>query len=875
MSEKKQGESPMLKHFFQVKAQYPDAMLLYRVGDFYETYGEDAINSSKVLGIVLTKRTAGNGNYIPMAGVPHHALEAYLPKLVRAGYKVAVCDQLEDPKLTKKLVKRGVTELVTPGVAFNDTLLNQKENNFLAAVAFESNCRDSQASAGIAFLDISTGTFKIAEGSIDYIDILLSDFSPKEFLVERSYVEGFRNRFGQRCYVTSMDEWAFVHESCYRKLAGQLGTDTLKGFGVEGMELGVTAAGAILFYLEMTRHTDLGHIRSISRIDQGDFVWMDRFTVRNLEVFNSLAGAEGVSLLQVVDKCCSPMGARLLRSWLAMPLKSPDAIKARQDIVEAFLNDENLNAGVRQAIGDIGDMERIISRAAAGKLAPREALQLARGLGGIAAICDLLPGTPVERFAARMNRCGDLRARIQKTILPETAAQIGKGDVIAPGVSEELDSIRDVMHNGKQILLDIQQREKDATAIPSLKIGYNNVFGYYFEVRNLYKDKVPADWIRKQTLVNAERYITQELKEYEEKILGAEERILQIEASLYAALVGEIQKEIPALQADAAAVAELDCLAGFGYLARENNYCRPEINDSLRIEIKEGRHPVIETMMAPGEEFVANDLMLDNADQQIIILTGPNMAGKSAFLRQTALIVLLAQTGCFVPAKAAKIGIVDKIFTRVGASDNISRGESTFMVEMLETATILNNLSERSLVLLDEIGRGTSTFDGMSIAWSIVEYLHGTHAKASATEPHPKTLFATHYHELNELEELYKRVRNYHISVKEVDGKVIFLRKLCKGGVAHSFGIHVARLAGMPSNVVVGAERKLRELESLRDSAQNAPAQRQQPVQLSLYQLDDPLLLDIKEQLRNADINRMSPLDAFDLIRELKKKTGL
>ncbi|MBQ3820523.1 MAG: DNA mismatch repair protein MutS, partial [Bacteroidales bacterium] len=503
------------------------------------------------------------------------------------------------------------------------------------------------------------------------------------------------------------------------------------------------------------------------------------------------------------DKCCSPMGARLLRSWLAMPLKSPDAIKARQDIVEAFLNDENLNSGVRQAIGDIGDMERIISRAAAGKLAPREALQLARGLGGIAAICDLLPGTPVERFAARMNRCGDLRARIQKTILPETAAQIGKGDVIAPGVSEELDSIRDVMHNGKQILLDIQQREKDATAIPSLKIGYNNVFGYYFEVRNLYRDKVPADWIRKQTLVNAERYITQELKEYEEKILGAEERILQIEASLYAALVGEIQKEIPALQADAAAVAELDCLAGFGYLARENNYCRPEINDSLRIEIKEGRHPVIETMMAPGEEFVANDLMLDNADQQIIILTGPNMAGKSAFLRQTALIVLLAQTGCFVPAKAAKIGIVDKIFTRVGASDNISRGESTFMVEMLETATILNNLSERSLVLLDEIGRGTSTFDGMSIAWSIVEYLHGTHAKASAAEPHPKTLFATHYHELNELEELYKRVRNYHISVKEVDGKVIFLRKLCKGGVAHSFGIHVARLAGMPSNVVV------------------------------------------------------------------------
>ena len=878
MSEKTQSESPMLKHFFQVKAQYPDAMLLYRVGDFYETYGEDAINSSKVLGIVLTKRTAGNGNYIPMAGVPHHALESYLPKLVQAGYKVAVCDQLEDPKLTKKLVKRGVTELVTPGVAYNETLLNGKENNFLAAVAFESNCRENSASAGIAFLDISTGTFRIAEGSLDYIDILLSDLAPKEFLVERSYVDGFRKRFGQKCYVTPMDEWAFVHESCYRKLSEQLGTGSLKGFGIEGMNLGITAAGAILFYLEMTQHTGLGHIRSISRIDEGDFVWMDRFTVRNLEIFNSLAGSEGVSLLQVVDKCCSPMGSRMLRGWLAMPLKKADAIRSRQEVVSAFYDNEELTAHIRNAIADAGDMERIISKAAAGRLGPREALQLARALECVSGIKALLGGTPLKEYAAKLDECTELRETIIRTILPEAASQLGKGDVIAAGVSEELDSIRDVLHNGKEILLQIQQREKDATAIPSLRIGYNSVFGYYFEVRNLYKDKVPDDWVRKQTLVNAERYITQELKEYEEKILGAEEKILQLEAAIYSRLVAQIQQQIPVLQKDADSVARLDCLAGFAFLARENNYCRPEINDSLKIEITQGRHPVIETMMAPGEEFVANDLLLDNADQQIIILTGPNMAGKSAFLRQTALIVLLAQTGSFVPAKAAKIGIVDKIFTRVGASDNISRGESTFMVEMLETATIMNNLSERSLVLLDEIGRGTSTFDGMSIAWSLVEYLHGNHAKASAAEPHPKTLFATHYHELNELEDLYKRVKNYHIAVKEVDGKVIFLRKLCKGGVAHSFGIHVARLAGMPSNVVVGAERKLRELESARDSGQGpaaATAKRQQPVQLSLYQLDDPLLLDIKNQLKNADINRMSPLDAFDLIRELKKKAGL
>ena len=874
MSEKKQAESPLINQFYQVKAQYPDSILLYRVGDFYETFGEDAIAASKALGIVLTKRASGGGNFTPLAGVPYHALESYLPKLVRAGYKVAVCDQLEDPKLTKKLVKRGVTELVTPGVAYNDSLLSQKENNYLAAVSFESSCKDDSPSAGIAFLDISTGSFKVAEGSMEYVDVLLSDLAPKEILVERSYVDGFRSRFGSRCFVTTMDEWAFVQDSCYRKLLDRFGTDSLKGFGIERMNLGIKACGAILFYLEMTHHTDLNHIRSISRIDEGQFVWMDRFTVRNLEIFNSLAGDEGVSLLQTIDRCRCPMGARLLRSWLAMPLKDVAAIEARYDTVSAFLAEADLRERVRNAIGDIGDMERIVSKAAAGRLTPREALQLGRGLKCIDEVKTALSSTSLAPFAERLESCSKLCSEIGGTLLPDAANQIGKGDVIASGVSEELDSLRNVLVNGKDILLQIQQREKDATGIPSLRISYNNVFGYFLEVRNVHRDKVPAEWIRKQTLVNAERYITPELKEYEEKILGAEDKILQIEARLYAELVSRIQNEIPLLQKDAATVAELDCLAGFAELASDSDYCRPQVNDSLRIDIKQGRHPVIEKMMGPGEEFVANDLYLNNADQQIIILTGPNMAGKSAYLRQSALIVLLAQIGCFVPAKAAKIGIVDKIFTRVGASDNISRGESTFMVEMLETATILNNLSERSLVLMDEIGRGTSTFDGMSIAWSIVEYLHGSNGSAGRNEPRPKTLFATHYHELNELEQQYKRVRNYHIAVKEADGKVIFLRKLCEGGVAHSFGIHVARLAGMPSNVIVGAERKLRELEATRESGTPSP-QKQQPLQLSLYQLDDPLLLDIKEQLKNADINSMSPLDAFDLIRELKKKSGL
>ncbi|MBQ6437069.1 MAG: DNA mismatch repair protein MutS [Bacteroidales bacterium] len=878
MAEKKTKESPLIAQWNAVKEQYPDTLLLYRVGDFYETFGEDAVTVSKTLGIVLTRRASGSGTYTPLAGIPYHAIDNYLPKLVQAGFKVAVCDQLEDPKLTKKLVKRGVTELVTPGVAYNDNLLSQKENNFLAAVAFDESSRsDGRGAAGIAFLDISTGTFRVAQGSLDYIEVLLSDFAPKEILVERSFLEGFRRRFNTKAYVTTMDEWAFVPESCRRKLLDRFGTENLKGFGIEDLPLGITAAGAELFYMEMTCHTELGHIRSIGRIDENDFVWMDRFTVRNLEIFNSLGGPDGTSLLQVIDRCCSPMGARLLRQWLAMPLKDRAKIEARYDAVSAFLAQPEVLDAVRERIGEIGDMERIVSKAAAGRIAPREALQLARGLNAIGAVKQQLNDTPLRAQTGQLDACDDLYQLITNTILPEAAAQVGKGEVIAAGVSAELDELRRIRTDGKEILLQIQEAEKERTGIASLRIGFNNVFGYYLEVRNTFKDRVPTEWIRKQTLVGAERYITEELKQYEEKITGAEERILQLEATLYADVVRHIQELIPMLQEDAAVIARLDCLSSFADLARTNNYCRPEVNDSLALEITDGRHPVIETLMPPGEAYIANNLYINNEDRQIIILTGPNMAGKSAFLRQSALIVLLAQIGSFVPAKAARIGLVDKIFTRVGASDNISRGESTFMVEMLETATILNNLSPRSLILLDEIGRGTSTFDGMSIAWGIVEYLHGDNRP---TDQRPKTLFATHYHELNELENLYKRVHNFHISVKEIDGKVIFLRKLCEGGVSHSFGIHVARLAGMPQAVVAAAERKLKELENAAEAQNGTPTATRKrpaakPMQLSLYQLDDPLLLDIKKELKEADLNALSPLDAFDLIRELKKRIGL
>ncbi len=852
----------MLKQYFEIKAQYPEALLLYRVGDFYETYGEDSLTASRVLGIVLTRKSAGNGQFIEMAGIPHHAIDNYLPRLVQAGYKVAICDQLEDPKFAKKLVKRGVTELVTPGVAYNDNLLKAGENNWLAAVSF------SGKDAGLALLDVSTGAFKVAQGSLDYIQVLLGNMEPHEVLVERSFVEGFRQRFGTRACITPLDPWAFVPESACQKVCTQLGVGSLKGFGVDRMLQGIAAAGATLYYLEMTQHTALGHIRSISRIDEGEFVWMDRFTFRNLEVFQSLAGAEGRSLIEAVSRCCTPMGGRLLREWLSMPLKSIEKLNARYDTVDAFLADGDMRNIVRDELTAVGDLERIVAKAAAGRLLPREALQLARALRSSGAIRATIARPDMERWCEALEDCAALAEQIARTLLPEAAAALGKGDVIAPGVSSELDELRNTLHGGKQILLDIQQRERDATGIGSLKIGYNNVFGYYLEVRNSFKDKVPSEWIRKQTLVGAERYITAELKHYEETILGAEERILALETRLYGELVAAIQAQVPAIQQNARTLARLDVLAGFAVLAYDQHYCRPELNDSFSIDIKQGRHPVIEQLMPEGEEYVANDLHLDTQQQQIIILTGPNMAGKSAFLRQTALICLLAQTGCFVPAKSLKMGIVDKIFTRVGASDNISRGESTFMVEMLETATILNNLSDRSLVLLDEIGRGTSTFDGMSIAWAIVEHIH-THSRA-------KTLFATHYHELNELEKLYPRVHNFHISVKEMDGQVIFLRKLCPGGVAHSFGIHVARLAGMPSDVVYRAEKKLRELEA---AAPDLSGERRlaepQGVQLSLYQLDDPLLLDIKDELTRIDINKMSPLDAFDTLRGLKKKIGL
>ena len=867
-----------MKQYFEVKSKHPDALLLFRVGDFYETFGDDAVTASKVLGIVLTKRANGSAQHVELAGFPHHSIETYLPKLVRAGYKVAVCDQLEDPKLTKKIVKRGVTELVTPGIAYSDQLLTQKENNYLGAVYFKAD------KGGVAFLDISTGAFKVAEGSLDYIEVLLSNFAPKEVVLQKGYQCGFRERFGNNYYISTMDEWAFVPQACEDKLKKQFSLNSLKGFGVENLTLGTTAAGAILFYLEQNQNTGVAHLCSISRIDRGSFVWMDRFTFRNLEIFSSSAGNEGTSLLDVIDKTSSPLGARLLRNWLAMPLKDLEQIEARHAVVDTFVVHDGATQEVQQRLSDIGDMERIISRAAAGKIAPREIIQLKKGLEQmepIKGICTELGGeaATLGNGIILFNKLYDY---IASTMLPEPANAFGKGDIIADGVNEELDNLRQIARHGKEYLLQVQQRESERTGIPSLKISYNNVFGYYLEVRNTHKDKVPEDWIRKQTLVNAERYITQELKDYEEKILGAEERISSLEQQIYQQVIMAIQKEIPHIQKSCNTLAQIDCLVGFAQLATERNYCRPQMNDGYKLEIEQGRHPVIETLMDVGEKYVANDIWLDNDTQQVIILTGPNMAGKSALLRQTALIVLMAQIGSFVPATSAKIGYVDKIFTRVGASDNISRGESTFMVEMTETSTILHNLSERSLILLDEIGRGTSTFDGMSIAWAIVEYIHQRSEKA-------KTLFATHYHELNELEEIYPRVKNYHISVKEVENKVIFLRKLCPGGVAHSFGIHVARMAGMPQAVIDSAQRTLNMLEKKEDlsggesvSAQgkNLATKKKKSsaadnLQLSFFQLEDPLLCDLRDSIKAMDINSMSPLDAFDAIRKLKEKLGL
>lgn len=867
----------MMKQFFAVKAEHPEALLLFRCGDFYETYGDDALIASKVLGIVLTKRSNAAPDAIPMAGFPYHSLDVYLPRLVRSGYKVAVCDQLEDPKLTKKIVKRGVTELVTPGIAFNDQLLQQKENNFLAGLTFHKD------RCGAAFLDVSTGTFQLAEGSLDYISTLLGTFSPKEILVQRGWEKGVKEKFGDSWYISTMDEWAFVYDNSVEKLRKQLGVDSLKGFAIDTFPLGITSAGALLFYLEQTQHVGLKNICSISRIDENSFVWMDRFTFRNLEIFTSTAGKDGVALIDVIDKCSSPMGARLLRSYLAMPVMDLNELRDRYDVVEHFTKQQDDLRTLQGLISDIGDLERIISRAAAGKIMPREVMQLRRGLSQTAPIIRLCRGrsvAPLEEMMDSMADCSALLDYLGRTMHPEAAAAVGKGDVIASGVSAELDELRNIARHGKDYLLGIQQREIERTGISSLKIGFNSVFGYYLEVRNTYKDQVPQEWIRKQTLVNAERYITEELKEYEQKILGAEERIYVLESQIYAQLVATIQQNISSIQTNCRIIARLDTLAGFADLALERNYCRPKMNDGKKISIKAGRHPVIETMMAPGEEYVPNDIFLDADSQQIIILTGPNMAGKSALLRQTALIVLLAQIGCFVPADEAEIGYCDKIFTRVGASDNISRGESTFMVEMLETSMILHNLSERSLVLLDEIGRGTSTYDGMSIARGIVEYIHEYGHGA-------KTLFATHYHELNDLETIYPRVRNFHIAVKEVGKNVIFLRKLAEGGVAHSFGIHVARMAGMPRQVIDSAQKTLDRLESDEASSSKKPSiikphnvregrvESDGSLQLSFFQLEDPLLASLKEDLDAADLNNMTPLQAFDLLRSMKEKMGL
>nr|MCR5244101.1 DNA mismatch repair protein MutS [Bacteroidales bacterium] len=766
MAKKLAEDTPLIKQYFEVKAQNPEAILLYRVGDFYETYSDDALLTSKVLGIVLTKRANGDKGKLPMAGFPHHAIDVYLPKLVRAGYKVAVCDQLEDPKLAKKLVKRGVTELVTPGIAFGEAMLEQKKNNYLLGLTF------SKDQCGAAFLDVTTGEFSVAQGTVEYISTLVSSLAPKEVLVTRGNEKYVREQFGDSLYVSTVDEWAFVYDAAVTRLCRQLGVESLKGFAVvDKFPLGICSAGALLVYLEQTHHEGLSNICSISRIDGDKFVWMDSFTFRNLEIFQSAAGGEGVSLVSVIDRCCSPMGARLLRSWLAMPVMDLDELNSRYDVVEHFAGDRESLEALQEKLGDIGDLERIVSRAAAGKILPREVMQLGRGLSQIEPIRALCTGpAPLEKIGAALDGCAPLLEKMGRTLCAEPAAAIGKGDVIAVGVSEELDHMRSLSRGGKDYLLDMQQRESERTGIPSLKISFNNVFGYYLEVRNTYKDKVPPEWVRKQTLVNAERYITQELKEYEEQILGAEDRIYALESGIYAELVEHIRKFIPKIQANAKVLARLDVLAGFAELAVSNKYCRPQMDDSLCLDIKAGRHPVIETLMKPGEEYVPNDIHMDSDGTQIMILTGPNMAGKSALLRQTALIVLMAQVGSFVPAEVAKIGWFDKIFTRVGASDNISRGESTFMVEMLETSMILHNLSARSLILLDEIGRGTSTYDGMSIARAIVEYIH-EYGKGA------KTLFATHYHELNDLEEIYPRVCNYHIEVKESGRQVIFLRK--------------------------------------------------------------------------------------------------
>ncbi len=869
MSDKKIVETPLMKQYFAIKAQHPDAVLLFRVGDFYETFSEDAIRASEILGITLTRRANGSASSVELAGFPHHALDTYLPKLVRAGQRVAICDQLEDPKLTKKIVKRGITELVTPGVSYNDNVLSHRENNYLACVHF------SRATAGAAFVDVSTGEFHVAEGNYEYIDKLLSNFAPKEVLYQKGYDKDFTERFGSKFYTYKLDEWAFSPDATRDKLLGHFQTASLKGFGVDDMPLGIVAAGAILFYLELTQHDRLKHIAAISRVDEDRYVWLDKFTVRNLELFYS-PNENARTLIDVIDKTVSPMGARLLKRWVNMPLKEVQSINSRLNVVDYFLHHADEKEQITSHVYEIGDLERIISKASAGRITPREVVQLKNALTAIQHIknlCEKIDEPSLQKIGEQLNICESIRRKIEKEMVPEPTNQIGKGAVIAEGISPELDELRDISRHGKDYLLKIQQREAERTGISSLKVSYNNVFGYYIEVRNTHKDKVPPEWMRKQTLVGAERYITEELKQYEEKILGAEEKILALEQQLFNELVLALLDYTAPVQLNASLIAQLDCLLSFAALAQNSNYCKPVVTNDDVLDIKQGRHPVIERLLPPGESYVANDVRLDSNEQQIIIITGPNMSGKSALLRQTALIVLLAQIGSYVPAEAATIGVVDKIFTRVGASDNISQGESTFMVEMNEAASILHNLSPRSLILLDEIGRGTSTYDGISIAWAMVEYIH-EHPTAKA-----KTLFATHYHELNEMEAQFPRVKNYNVSVKETGNRVIFLRKLQPGGVAHSFGIHVARMAGMPARVVEKAEEVLEKLEEQRNAASPpAPLQKrgeESPMQLSFFQLDDPILTQIRDELKKFSIEKMSPLDAFDKLREIKKLTGL
>ncbi|MFA5819083.1 MAG: DNA mismatch repair protein MutS [Bacteroidales bacterium] len=858
-------ETPLMKQYYNIKTKHPDAILLFRVGDFYETFGEDAIRTSEILGITLTRRANGSAQFIELAGFPYHALDIYLPRLVRAGQRVAICEQLEDPKLTKKIVKRGIIELVTPGVSLNENVLNHKENNFLAAVHIDKKI------AGVSFLDISTGEFLTSEGTIEYIDQMLNNFQPKEVLFEKGKKDLFLEYFGPKFYTFKLDDWIFTQEAANDRLLKQFETSSLKGFGVQNLSFGIIAAGAILYYLDITQHEQLGHITNLARIEENRYVWLDKFTIKNLELFHSpYEGAR--TLIDVMDRTISPMGGRLLKRWISLPLKDIQPVNERLDIVQYLVENTAAKDEIAGLIRQVGDLERLISKVAVSRINPREVVQLKRALKAIEPLQELCNNSgcfPLVQLAEQLNPCKTIADKIDKELNNDPPVQLNKGNAIAKGISEELDELRTILYSGKNYLVDLQNRESERTGITSLKISFNNVFGYYIEVRNTHKDKVPPEWIRKQTLVSAERYITEELKEYESKILGAEEKIIALETKLFNDLVLAILEYIPPIQLNSSLIARLDCLQSFAVISTENNYTRPLLNDSRILDVKDGRHPVIEKQLPNGESYVPNDLVLDTEDQQIIILTGPNMSGKSALLRQTALIVLMAQTGCFVPAKVANIGMVDKIFTRVGASDNISLGESTFMVEMNETASILNNLSDRSLVLLDEIGRGTSTYDGISIAWAMVEFLHENKLRA-------KTMFATHYHELNEMETSFSRVKNYSVSIKELNNKVIFLRKLKRGGSEHSFGIHVARMAGMPRSVVSRADEILKELEQGHEKQELAKpiadiAGHREGMQLSFFQLDDPVLKQIRDEILEIDIDNLTPVEALNKLYNIKK----